>query len=420
MRIPALVLALILPLIMVFSAALVIQAGIRMDSAEDLKTKDYFQTSAFADSFYSKASTILSGISAREILDKTNEDAYIDLGELYNGDSLSFKNTSGLAYSFNDLKEWSSQSIHSNDDWIVLSLTTPEGETKYMYYSDFKKALEDGVLQLNANSGALKHEGISQKDWTERILSALSAEYADGGIQSQEPLKNITDKNGNVVYTDVADMLTPIFEIPCAPEGYDSLLDYMNSTSSKTRNFKGNLNDAFEQLDNARDLFSSWTEAAQTLDEYSNDNSNLHYAYTDNTSQKIFTNTDAAYTSDLTDISGFSDKKPYVFLSVNEAATDEKNARNGLMNLNLSAAANPSVGNWIDLLRNSTYDENCSFLAWIDDTSLPVQDSIKTDRQHFLTYRTLFIPAAVITMISFLLFIIDFIWLTVHTGRRNL
>ena len=67
MRIPALVLALILPLIMVFSAALVIQAGIRMDSAEDLKTKDYFQTSAFADSFYSKASTILSGISAREI-----------------------------------------------------------------------------------------------------------------------------------------------------------------------------------------------------------------------------------------------------------------------------------------------------------------------------------------------------------------
>ena len=39
---------------MVFSAALVIQAGIQMDSAEDLKTKDYFQTSAFADSFYSK------------------------------------------------------------------------------------------------------------------------------------------------------------------------------------------------------------------------------------------------------------------------------------------------------------------------------------------------------------------------------
>ena len=47
MRIPALVLALILPLIMVFSAALVIQAGIRMDSAEDLKNKGLFPDLCF-------------------------------------------------------------------------------------------------------------------------------------------------------------------------------------------------------------------------------------------------------------------------------------------------------------------------------------------------------------------------------------
>ena len=77
MGIPALVLALILPLIMFFSATLVIRAGIQMDSVDDLKTKDYFQTSAFADNFYSKASAILTGISAREILDKTAESAYI-------------------------------------------------------------------------------------------------------------------------------------------------------------------------------------------------------------------------------------------------------------------------------------------------------------------------------------------------------
>ena len=111
MRIPALVLGLILPLVMAFSAALVIQAGIQMDSVNDLRTKDYFQTSAFSNDFYTKISTILNGISAREILDQADENTYIDLGELYNGDSLSFKNTSGLAYSFNDLKEWGLQSI---------------------------------------------------------------------------------------------------------------------------------------------------------------------------------------------------------------------------------------------------------------------------------------------------------------------
>ena len=47
MRIPALVLALILPLIMVFSAALVIQAGIQMDSAEDLISRPLLLLTAF-------------------------------------------------------------------------------------------------------------------------------------------------------------------------------------------------------------------------------------------------------------------------------------------------------------------------------------------------------------------------------------
>ena len=361
MRIPAFVLGLILPLVMAFSAALVIQAGIQMDSVNDLRTKDYFQTSAFSNDFYTKISTILNGISAREILDQADENTYIDLGELYNGDSLSFKNTSGLAYSFNDLKEWGLQSINSDDDWIVLGLTTPEGKTEYMYYSDFSKALEDGTLQLNALQGALKSEGISQNDWTDRVLSSLKAEYAASGIREMEPLENITDKNGNIVYTDVADMLTPVFKIPCAPEGYDSLLDYMNSTSSQTRNFKGTLTDAFEQLDNARELFSNWTAATQALNEYNSGSSNIRYAYTDNSTNNIFTNTDAGYTSDLTHISGFSNKKPYVLLDVNDTAKTEKDAQSGLTNLNLSSEPSSSIESWINLIRNSTYDENCSF-----------------------------------------------------------
>ena len=128
-RVLALILGLFLPLVIVFSGILAIQAGIHMGSLNDLKTKDYFQSSTFYDDFYSKASDILCGISAQEILNTTNENTCIDLGELYNGDTLTFKNTSGLAYSFKELREWSLQDIHYSDDWIVLSLTTPEKET---------------------------------------------------------------------------------------------------------------------------------------------------------------------------------------------------------------------------------------------------------------------------------------------------
>lgn len=62
---------------------------------------------------------------------------------------------------------------------------------------------------------------------------------------------------------------------------------------------------------------------------------------------------------------------------VNDTAKTEKDAQSGLTNLNLSSEPSSSIESWINLLRNSTYDENCSFLAWIDDTSLPVADSVK-------------------------------------------
>ena len=84
----ALILGLILPLSLFFSAVLMITAGIRMDFIDDLKTKDYFQSHTFSSDFYSTASDILQGISAREILDRADENTYIDLGELYNETSL--------------------------------------------------------------------------------------------------------------------------------------------------------------------------------------------------------------------------------------------------------------------------------------------------------------------------------------------
>lgn len=142
------------------------------------------------------------------------------------------------------------------------------------------------------------------------------------------------------------------------------------------------------------------------------------FAYTNNETKEIYTNTGATYTSDLTGISGFSNKKPYVQLNVNDTAANENDAQSGLTNLNLSNNAGHSVAEWISLLRTSTYDENCSFLAWIDDTSLPVHDSMRDAQQNFQHYRIIFIPAAVICVFSFLLLLIDFIWLTVHTCRK--
>ena len=51
-RVLALILGLFLPLVIVFSGILTIQAGIHMGSINDLKTKYYFRYSKFFDDFY--------------------------------------------------------------------------------------------------------------------------------------------------------------------------------------------------------------------------------------------------------------------------------------------------------------------------------------------------------------------------------
>lgn len=53
-RVLALILGLFLPLVIVFSGILAIQAGIHMGSLNDLKTKDYFQSSTFYEVFIQK------------------------------------------------------------------------------------------------------------------------------------------------------------------------------------------------------------------------------------------------------------------------------------------------------------------------------------------------------------------------------
>ena len=99
--------------------------------------------------------------------------------------------------------------------------------------------------------------------------------------------------------------------------------------------------------------------------------------------------------------------------------TDGTNTDNQACKTSLKSSQGIKNSEWISLLRSSTYDENCSFLIWIDDTSLLFSDSIQTARDNFNRYRTLFIPAAVSFAISFLLLIFVLVWLTVHAGRKD-
>ena len=396
-----LILGIILPVILVFSLQISLSAGFSLTSVDDLKIPDYFRSATFSSDLYLEAESLLNGISAQETLDSTDSTSCVDLEEIYNGQSLSYKNTSGFAYSFDDLLKWSRyDDLSGGDDWLVLSLDTDNG-TQYMYYSDFASAIRSGDFKLNATSGSLKKAGISQKQWEENILYDLKYQYADSGIKDQEPLKNITDKNGNVLYTNIYNCSEiPSLKMRYAPEGYGSLLEYMNSTSPDDRGFTGSLSDACECLSQAIQEVKNLSSRAVELDNYTSEASNISYCYINNKTGNIYSNSGNDYKK-------ISDRYPYIslFPDISKCST------------NLNTADTIPLSTWNSKVTEHTGDSDFAFYMWIADKSLPAGDRIQASSGNYSLYRKSFIPATCTCVLCVLLFLFVLIKLTVKTGR---
>ena len=144
---------------------MIYQTGIRLDD----RGKSYIQSEGFRERLNSRSTDILASLSAKEDIDyltNAGSSAVIDLAEFkekeINRDSLSelsFKNTSGVAYSVKDLLEWA-------QDWAgvgeryddggsfgdigqFIQCKTSDGSSHYFNLNDFKKLVTDGLLKVN-------------------------------------------------------------------------------------------------------------------------------------------------------------------------------------------------------------------------------------------------------------------------------
>mgnify|MGYP000444141130 FL=1 len=144
---------------------MIYQTGIRLDD----RGKSYIQSEGFRERLNSRGTDILESLSAKEdinYLTNAGSSAVIDLAEFkekeINRDSLSelsFKNTSGVAYSVKDLLEWA-------QDWAgvgeryddggsfgdlgkFIQCKASDGSSYYFSLSDFKKLVTDGTLKVN-------------------------------------------------------------------------------------------------------------------------------------------------------------------------------------------------------------------------------------------------------------------------------
>ena len=380
---------------------------------QPLDSKDYVDSQSFTDNVYNLSQTIVDAINERHILDQADDEELIDLKELNQGDTLTHKSTSGLAYRAGDLYDWAkSPSWDTSTD--VLICRQPDGSDYYMYYRDFADKIATGELKFVFGSD--EDEGTEN---TKDILSMLSGrEYTYYGYESDNigirnnGVEYVTDADGNVVYTDVYNYESsgnndaPLKEV-YKPDGADSILDVVNNN----KEWKGNLSKAYQYLYEALVQYSDASYGEKILKTYASGATNVNYMYVDTKSGKVYTNikdvTSSNYLKTLDKLT--SGAGPFMLI-----APDTQDCVLGFSNI-----SDWTVSYWQNMLKNTGLaGENYLYFVSVDK-DFPVLDRIKQEKLVYDKFEPWLVPVMAGSVLALILALAGVVILTIGAGRNN-
>ena len=380
---------------------------------QPLDSKDYVDSQSFTDNVYNLSHTIVDAINERHILDQADDEELIDLKELNRGDTLTHKSTSGLAYRAGDLYDWAkSPSWDTSTD--VLICRQPDGSDYYMYYRDFADKIATGELKFVFGSD--EDEGTEN---TKDILSMLSGrEYTYYGYESDNigirnnGVEYVTDADGNVAYTDVYNYESsgnndaPLKEV-YKPDGADSILDVVNNN----KEWKGNLNKAYQYLYEALVQYSDASYGEKILKTYASGATNVNYMYVDTKSGKVYTNikdvTSSNYLKTLDKLT--SGAGPFMLI-----APDTQDCVLGFSNI-----SDWTVSYWQNMLKNTGLaGENYLYFVSVDK-DFPVLDRIKQEKLVYDKFEPWLVPVMAGSVLALILALAGVVILTIGAGRNN-
>lgn len=380
---------------------------------QPLDSKDYVDSQSFTDNVYNLSHTIVDAINERHILDQADDEELIDLKELNQGDTLTHKSTSGLAYRAGDLYDWAkSPSWDTSTD--VLICRQPDGSDYYMYYRDFADKIATGELKFVFGSD--EDEGTEN---TKDILSMLSGrEYTYYGYESDNigirnnGVEYVTDADGNVAYTDVYNYESsgnndaPLKEV-YKPDGADSILDVVNNN----KEWKGNLSKAYQYLYEALVQYSDASYGEKILKTYASGATNVNYMYVDTKSGKVYTNikdvTSSNYLKTLDKLT--SGAGPFMLI-----APDIQDCVLGFSNI-----SDWTVFYWQNMLENTGLaGENYLYFVSVDK-DFPVLDRIKQEKLVYDKFEPWLVPVMAGSVLALILALAGVVLMTIGAGRNN-
>lgn len=375
----------------------------------------YLESERFLDTLYNSAASILAAVQRDNILAGMGENPVIDLKEV--GDNKSGKNTSGLAYSAADLKEWAQHSwdfapVYDTGKNIIVCEKS-DGTRKYFYYEDFAKEIENGSLCFTFKPGYTEDYNTTKEELTGTVLSMLNygnlpeAAYDWG---SSEWLSTLTDSDGNELYQTFYNYTGNCISEEYSPVGADSLLDILNKNSY----WNTRIDEAFLALNNALEMVASATLDTEedVLSRYEAENTNLSYFYMDSKTGEAHTNQSA---TEAQAVKKAADSKAYIIFrpklsdcETNLAGTKEYRSHDFYLTLE----------EWHHYIKNNAPDEDFVFAVSVD-TDFPVTDSFAAGFTQYKLFKEQAKSALAGLAVSLLLLLAGAIWLTLIAGRRS-
>ena len=409
---------------------MIYQTGIRLDD----RGKSYTESEAFEKQISDRGSDILVSLAAQDdinYLKNAGSSAVIDLAEFEEKGNtrdsireLSLKNTSGLAYSVNDLLEWGKdweanyyEGVYDEDSQIIRCESS-DGTSHYFYRTDFKKMVADGTLKINYNTDFLEEDDFESKTESEK-LDTVADELYYGYTSQSENIGSVTDTRTNTEYPGCFFIELSQLDEKFAPQGAENILDAVN----KSTEWNGRLEDAYKELftlldcisaiqsdEQVDDYTTSLASVFHTVGDYTEGSTNLTYLFADKETQTVYTNKEAY--------------RNYAQLEQNLKKISEGNAyaivRPELSECDTNVAgmkSNADLQVWNHTIKQNFDTEDFVYAVTVD-TAFPIEDSMASEKESFEKYANLMLPMIAGAIIGCVLWIISMVWLTVAAGRK--
>lgn len=381
---------------------------LRTEALAGRAAKKYEDSVSFKNNLRSLSYDVTEGIKVKKMLEA--DGAYdpgriVDIKEFCEDGTISGKNTSGLAYTLEELKMWGESWQSDGNDMYgtggnlednIIVCKNADNTYHYYYYSEFKKLIDNGELRFVI---AGDESGISEND----ILSSL--QEGDFYNSSETPFKGLQNEEGKVVYLDCWSYDGYWFEELYSPIGAGSIMEVANDSPA----WNGRLSDAYGRLREVIGVLKNDLERYENIGKmYQEGDTNVAYLYADTKNDVVYSNRKEF--QDSTKIEGnlkkLRDMGKYVIVrpQLEEFETNLDDA---------------DAFMWRDSAEYVSGEEDGFIFAIGVDTEYPIKDGFYSEARMYEKYGSSIQTVAVLGILFMIAFFVILIWLTLVAGRNN-